>query len=155
MDLPRSGQPSVSKETVDNVQVASQRSPQKSISRASRELQVPKEPFLRSYINGYAFILENCKLFKLCSQTIIFDALDLLLSCCRKSKKTISTYKDNEYQSHVPSLTWFFPVGFFSLGGTSRILSSRIIFMISAHFVRSLLKAFKQLTLMCFRAYGR
>lgn len=41
-DLPRSGRPGVSQQTVENVQVAFQRSPQKSIRRASRELHVPK-----------------------------------------------------------------------------------------------------------------
>jgi hypothetical protein len=42
MDLPRSGRPGVEQELVDNVQVAFQRSPQKSVRRASRELRVPK-----------------------------------------------------------------------------------------------------------------
>ena len=42
MALPHNGRPSVSEETVDNVQTAFQHSPQKSIRRASREFQVPK-----------------------------------------------------------------------------------------------------------------
>jgi hypothetical protein len=42
MDLPRSGRPGVKQELVDNVQVAFQRSPQKPVRRASRELHVPK-----------------------------------------------------------------------------------------------------------------
>jgi hypothetical protein len=42
MDLPRSGRPGVEQELVDNMQGAFQRSAQKSVRRASRELHVPK-----------------------------------------------------------------------------------------------------------------
>jgi hypothetical protein len=40
MDLPRSGRPGVEQELVDNVLAAFERSPQKSVRRASRELHV-------------------------------------------------------------------------------------------------------------------
>ena len=81
-DLPRSGRPGVSQQTVEKVQVAFQRSPQKSIRRASRELHVPKSTIsIRCCTSGCIFTPIKCKSLNIYSQMTDLFAMNLLLPC--------------------------------------------------------------------------